>query len=213
MNPDGAALLLDPGAPLHTLAARTDLPHALSHVLALPKADTGAPLAGALARGCAPLLAALLALDAHLQTDHARLPIDERLTTDGRLLPHPGESLRMLELPPPHGPSTARARRDLGLGVAAVLTTGDGGRVARARLVWWGVAPAPLVAHQLAAVLQGRTITPALIDLAAQTARGEVQPAGAGAELEDARLAAVATLCRQTITALRHAAAGPTCEP
>ena len=70
------------------------------------------------------------------------------------------------------------------------------------RAVWWGVAPAPLVAYQLAGVLQGRSPSPALIDIAAETARGEAQPAGAGMELQPARLDAVERLCRDVLGTL-----------
>ena len=108
-------------------------------------------------------------------------------------------------VPVPRGVSCYREAPDLGLGLAAVVSlTGapDRARVTEIRAVWWGVAPAPLIAYQLAGVLQGRSPTPALIDVAAETARGEVQPAGAGMALQPARLDAVARLCRDVLGAL-----------
>ena len=162
------------------------------------------PLDDALGAAEQRLTATLLALDARLRIAGDTVPLDDRLTLDGRILPRPGEATGAIVVPVPRGVSCYREAPELGLGLAAVvsLTDADRARVTGIRAVWWGVAPAPLIAYQLAGVLQGRSPTPALIDVAAETARGEVQPAGAGMALQPARLDAVARLCRDVLGAL-----------
>ena len=209
--PPPAPLELPPCATLQATARRPGLPDALRQALAAScAAGAGAsPLDDALGAAEQRLTATLLALDARLRIAGDAVALDDRLTLDGRILPRPGEAPTDIVVPVPRGVSCYREAPELGLGLAAVVSlTGpadaaaDRARVTGIRAVWWGVAPAPLIAYQLAGVLQGRSPTPALIDVAAETARGEAQPAGAGMELQPARLDAVERLCRDVLGAL-----------
>jgi len=207
----GSSLVLPAGSTLAALNTPAT-PQALTDALATandPASHDSASLAHALASGTAQgLTAALIALDAQLRLGPTLLPLTDRLAIDGRVLPRDGEALDAIVLPRRNAPSALREHAGFRLGLAAQLTThpptpASPGHVTDARLVWWGVAPAPLVAYQLAAVLRGRSLTPALIDIAVQTARVEVQPAGAGMELNPARLLAVEQLCREILTTLQ----------
>ena len=205
--PPPAPLELPPCATLRETSRRPGLPTALRQALAAScAAGAGASLLGDALGGPEPrLTATLLALGARLRIAGDTVPLDDRLTLDGRILPRPGEAPTDIVVPVPRGVSCYREAPELGLGLAAVGSlTGapDRARVTDIRAAWWGVAPAPLIAYQLAGVLQGRSPTPALIDVAAETARGEVQPAGAGMELQPARLDAVERLCRDVLGAL-----------
>ena len=200
-------LELPPRATLRETSRRPGLPDALRQALSAScAAGAGSlPLGDALGAPQQRLTATLLALDARLRIGGDAVALDDRLTLDGRILPRPGEAPTDIVVPVPRGVSCYREAPELGLGLAAVgslATDGDRARVTGIRAVWWGVAPAPLIAYQLAGVLQGRSPTPALIDVAAETARGEVQPAGAGMELQPARLDAVERLCRDVLGAL-----------
>ena len=196
---------------LHALSGSAGLPAALRQALAAACAGgAGAlPLADALAGPEPRLPATLIALDARLRIGGATVPLEDRLTVDGRIVPRPEEIVGAVVVPAQRGASCYRENPDLALGLAAAggpTGSGDLARVTDLRAVWWGVAPTPLIAHQLAGALQGRRPTSLLLDLAAQTARGEVQPAGAGAELDAARLDAVERLCRDALGALFAAA-------
>ena len=186
--PRPGPVVLRPRSTLKVTARRPGLPDALRQALAAScAAGAGAsPLDDALGAAEQRLTATLLALDARLRIGGDAVPLDDRLTLDGRILPRPGEAPGAIVVPVPRGVSCYREAPDLGLGLAAVVSlTGPGNpaRVTGIRAVWWGVAPAPLIAYQLAGVLQGRSPTPALIGVAAETARGEAQPAGAGMAL------------------------------
>lgn len=205
--PPSTPLELPPDVTLHALSSRPGLPTALRQALAASCANgAGAlSLADALDGRERRLTATLIALDGRLRIAGATVPLGDRLTVDGRIVPRPEETVRAVVVSSRPGASCYREEPDLALGIAAAgsLTgAGDLTRVTDLRAVWWGVAPAPLIAHQVAGALQGRRPTPALIGLAAQTARGEVQPAGAGAELDTARLDAVERLCRDALGAL-----------
>ena len=205
--PTPAPLELLPSARLRETARRPGLPDALRQALAAAcAAGAGAlSLRDALGASEQRLAATLLALDARLRIAGDTHPLHDRLTLDGRILPRPGEAPSAIVVPIPRGVSCYREAPDLALGLAAVagLTGGPGrARVTGIRAVWWGVAPAPLIAYQLAGVLQGRSPTAALIDIAAETARGEVQPVGAGMALQPARLEAAERLCRDVLGAL-----------
>ena len=200
---------LRPRATLQATARRPGLPDALRQALSAScAAGAGSlPLDDALGAAEQRLTATLLALDARLCIGGDAVPLDDRLTLDGRILPRPGEAASAIVVPVPRGVSCYREAPELGLGLAAVVSltvagAGDRVRVTGIRAVWWGVAPAPLIAYQLAGVLQGRSPTPALIDIAAETARGEAQPAGAGMALQPTRLDAVERLCRDVLGTL-----------
>ncbi len=205
--PPPASLELAPDVTLHEASRRPGLPAALRQALAASCAGGAGALSLAEALdGPEPrLTAALIALDARLRIGVDAVPLDDRLTVDGRIVPRPEETPSAIVVPARRGASCYREEPDLALGLAAAgrLTgAGDLARVTDLRAVWWGVATAPLIAHQVAGALQGRRPTPDLIDIAAQTARGEAQPAGAGAELDAARLEAVERLCRDALGAL-----------
>ena len=205
--PPSAPLAVPPDVTLHTLSSSPGPPAALRQALAAACAGgAGAlPLADALAGPEPRLTATLIALNARLRIAGVAVPLEDRLTVDGRIVPRPDEIIGAVVVPAQPGASCCREEPDLALGLAAAgsLTgAGDLARVTDLRAVWWGVAPAPLIAHQVAGALQGRRPAPALIDIAAQTARGEVQPAGAGAELDTVRLDAVERLCRDALGAL-----------
>ena len=209
---DGGVVLAADARPAH-LVRLPGLPGALAQALAAsaeaaPASSAG--VAGALAGGRDQrLAAALLALDARLILVEAAgetpQPLDDRLTIDGRILPRPGERLTGIAVRAPQGRSaSAEAPGGGGPGLAAVLHVEQGRapRILDAALVWWGLAPAPFRGPQLAAVLRGRRPDAALFDLAAQTARSEATPAGAGSELLSERLDAAAALCRQLLASL-----------
>ncbi len=209
--PTPAPLELLPSATLRETRRRPGLPDALRQALSAScAAGAGAlSLRDALGASEQRLAATLLALDARLRIAGDTHPLHDRLTLDGRILPRPGEAPGAIVVPIPPGGSCYREAPDLGLGLAAVVSlTGpadadaDRARITGIRAVWWGVAPAPLIAYQLAGVLQGRSPTLALVDVAAETARGEVQPAGAGMTLQPARLEAAERLCRDVLGAL-----------
>lgn len=205
--PPPAPLEIPPDIALHALSSSPGLPAALRQALAASCAGgAGAlPLADALAGPEPRLTATLIAHDARLRIGGATAPLEDRLTVDGRIVPRPDEIVAAVVVPAQRGASCYREEPDLALGLAAtggLTDSGDLARVTDLRAAWWGVAPTPLIAHQLAGALQGRRPTSLLLDLAAQTARGEVQPAGAGAELDAARLDAVERLCRDALGAL-----------
>lgn len=209
------ATLIAPQATLADAAALPGLPRALVDALRAGRAD--ARIGTALESGEEQrLVAALLAVGARLrQSDESgrqEIPIDDRLTLDGRILPRSGETLEGVVVQSSAHASAHREAPAEAIGVAAHIALGNGPepRILRARIVWWGLGPGPLFGHQLAGVLQGRRPGEALIRLAAQTARTEAQPAGAGMELGEARLDVVAALCREVLGAILPAdAAAP----
>ena len=204
-------LLIAPASTLPHAATLEGLPDAV--VRALQAGAAAASIEAALASGREQrLTAALLALDARLRLSEpshnpagpAEVPLDERLTLDGRILPRPAESLRGIVVRTPAQPSTSRESTSDQIGLAAQVGLGSGPepRILRVRIVWWGLAPAPFIARQVEGVLQGRRPDGALIELAVQTARTEAQPAGAGMELDARRLDVVTALCREVLTTL-----------
>ena len=203
---DGATLIA-PQATLANAAGLPGLPQVVVEALRAGGADS--VIGAALESGDEQrLAAALLAVDARVRrTDESgtkEIPIEDRLTLDGRILPRPGETLDGVVLRSSVDASAYREAAAEKIGVAARVALGGGPapRILQARIVWWGLGPSPLIGHQLAAVLQGRRPGGALIGLAAQTARTEAQPAGAGMELEARRLDVVATLCREVLAAV-----------
>lgn len=201
------ATLIGPQATLGNAARLPGLPQAL--VDALRAGDADSAIGVALESGDEQrLAAALLAVDARVRrTDESgtqEIPIDDRLTLDGRILPRPGETLDGVVLRSSADASAYREAPAEEIGVAASIRLGSGPepRILQARIVWWGLGSAPLIGHQLAAVLQGRRPGGTLMGLAAQTARTEAQPAGAGMELEARRLDIVAALCREVLRAI-----------
>jgi CO/xanthine dehydrogenase FAD-binding subunit len=200
---EGEGVWLPGRASLRELAS-VAVPKALSQ--ALDSRQDGR-MADMLAAGSAPALtAALLALNAELWltcgNGDLRVSIDDRLTIDGRVLPRAAEELQTVIVPAQQGHSSCLWRGDLGIAGVVRLTDDPPPHVVDAGIVWWGLAPAPFRAHQLAGLLRGRIPDAALIELAAQTARTEAQPAGAGMEVDSGRLATVAALTRDLLGSL-----------
>ena len=125
------------------------------------------------------------------------------LTTDGRVLPLSYEELDGVVLRPSDAISGIREAASEEIGLAAHVRLSPPVRhILTARCVWWGVGPAPLIAHQIESVLTGRVPHAALVDVAAQTARTEAQPAGAGMEVDPVRIDQIERLCRELLSDL-----------
>ena len=62
------------------------------------------------------------------------------------------------------------------VGVAAVLTLGDGGRIERARIALGAVAPTPMRALRAEAALEGQTASDEAFARAAEAAASECTP-------------------------------------
>ena len=210
-RPHGGATLIVPGATPAGAAKLPGMPQALVQALAASAASKTVGSAIESGRG-QRLVAALLAVEARLRLTGPSggpaathdVPVDERLTLDGRLLPRDGEALSGIVVRSSEDRSVYRESRPDQIGLAARIGLGDGPqpRVLRARVVWWGLATTPFIAREVEGVLQGRTPDARLIDVAAQTARTEAQPAGAGMELDADRLEVVTRLCRDTLSAV-----------
>lgn len=138
------------------------------------------------------MLNPLIALDATV--DLARLEGDRVVTREVALADYftgPGESVRKptelltrirVDVPPAgfHYANEKFGRRPsmecavLAVGVGAVVDGQD--RLTDVRVVFSALAPTPLFGEKTAAVLEGQTITPDLLEAAARAARSEVQP-------------------------------------
>jgi aerobic carbon-monoxide dehydrogenase medium subunit len=98
----------------------------------------------------------------------------------------PDEILLAVEFPPWPARSgwsfmeVARRQGDYALvGAAAVVTLDENGRCQQARLVYLNVGEKPVDAHAAASLLTGETITPEIIEAAANTAAdSEIDPGG-----------------------------------
>lgn len=131
---------------------------------------------------------ALLALGAGLKLVSAAgertVPVDRFFTGPYQTVLQPDELLTTVEIPP-LPPRSAGAYRWLNrvgdegetlVGVAVVLTRGQGDTCQDARIALCSVAPAPFRAGQAETVLRGQKIDGALIELAADAAAGEARP-------------------------------------
>ena len=98
----------------------------------------------------------------------------------------PGELLRELRLPAPPANTggvyvrqTPRKQMDIAVvGVAVLLTLGQGDRIERARIALGAVAPTPIRARKAEAALEGKAASEALFAQAAETATSEASPIG-----------------------------------
>jgi aerobic carbon-monoxide dehydrogenase medium subunit len=134
-------------------------------------------------------LPALLAFDAQCRIvgpDGERwVSLDQFFVGPGRTTLQPGEILTELQLPPPlpnsgslyikHSP---RGAMDIAaIGVASAVSLEDGGRVCRdVKIALGAVAPTPIRAYSAEDMLRGQTITPGLIEAAAQEAQNRATP-------------------------------------
>ncbi len=102
----------------------------------------------------------------------------------GRTVLAPGELLVEVRLPAPaagtgsaYARHTPRKQMDIAVvGVAVLLTLGDGDRIERARVALGAVAPTPVRSRQAEAALEGQQPSEAAFARAAEAAAGECKP-------------------------------------
>jgi aerobic carbon-monoxide dehydrogenase medium subunit len=122
------------------------------------------------------------------------ISLDQFFVGPGRTVLQTGEILAELQVPPPlpnsgslyikHSP---RGAMDIAaIGVASVVSLQNGGRVCRdVKIALGAVAPTPVRAYSAEDMLRGQTITPELIEVAAQEAQNQATP------IDDVRATAV----------------------
>ena len=142
---------------------------------AAPSADTAPPL----------LTYEAVAIIAGPKGDRD-VPIEEFWLGPNQTALQQGELLRELRLPAPPANTggvyvrqTPRKQMDIAVvGVAVLLTLGQGDRIERARIALAAVAPTPIRARKAEAALEGKTASEALFAQAAETATSEANPIG-----------------------------------
>ena len=86
----------------------------------------------------------------------------------------------------------------------------SGARIADASAAIAGIAPYAVRARQIEGALRGRSVSPQLLEIAAQTARIEAQPFGVGDVIDEASLDQLVQATRSAIElALSRRASGP----
>jgi CO/xanthine dehydrogenase FAD-binding subunit len=140
---------------------------------AAPSADTASPLL-------------VLGAKAHIVGlgGERVVPLEEFFLGPGRTVLSHGDILVELLIPPPpprcgaaYARHTPRARMDIAVvGVAALLSMDEAGRVAEARIALAAVAPTPIRARRAEAALVGRLPTDEVLEEAARLAREECSP-------------------------------------
>lgn len=114
------------------------------------------------------------------------VPIEEFWLGPNQTALQQGELLRELRLPAPPANTggvyvrqTPRKQMDIAVvGVAVLLTLGQGDRIERARIALAAVAPTPIRARKAEAALEGKAASEALFAEAAETATSEASPIG-----------------------------------
>ena len=114
------------------------------------------------------------------------VPIEEFWLGPNQTALQQGELLRELRLPAPPANTggvyvrqTPRKQMDIAVvGVAVLLTLGQGDRIKRARIALAAVAPTPIRARKAEAALEGKAASKALFAEAAETATTEASPIG-----------------------------------
>ena len=142
---------------------------------AAPSADTAPPL----------LTYEAVAIIAGPKGDRD-VPIEEFWLGPNQTALQQGELLRELRLPAPPANTggvyvrqTPRKQMDIAVvGVAVLLTLGQGDRIERARIALAAVAPTPIRARMAEAALEGKAASEALFAQAAETATSEANPIG-----------------------------------
>jgi len=172
------------------------------------------------ARPCADTVPPLVVLGATLEVSgpagSSRRPLDGFIIGPGQTQLAAGEILVAIEVPvPPSGTPagscylklTRRSAMEITIvGCAAALELGDGGKIARARLVLTSVAPVPLRVPAVEPLLEGRLPGPTLIAEAARTARAACRPIDDQRAPASFRSETVEVLARRALeTALRRA--------
>ena len=114
------------------------------------------------------------------------VPIEEFWLGPNQTALQQGELLRELRLPAlpantggVYVRQTPRKQMDIAVvGVAVLLTLGQGDRIERARIALGAVAPTPIRARKAEAILEGKAASEALFAQAAETATSEANPIG-----------------------------------
>lgn len=112
------------------------------------------------------------------------LPLEEFWLGPSQTALQPGELLRELRLPAAPAATggvyvrrTPRKQMDIAVvGVAVLLTLGQGDRIERARIALGAVAPTPIRAGKAEVALEGKTASESLFAQAAETAASEASP-------------------------------------
>ncbi|MFN0054113.1 MAG: FAD binding domain-containing protein [Planctomycetales bacterium] len=113
------------------------------------------------------------------------VPVESFCTGPGKNVLQPGEFLVELKFParPPHSGSHYRRfipRNEMDIAVvgvgASVVLDATGERFVSARIALGAVGPTPLFAEEAGALLAGQSVNDALLDKAAQAARGIAKP-------------------------------------
>jgi len=129
---------------------------------------------------------ALMAMDARLKiassTGERVVPIEDFYVPPGTIL-KPNELITEIQLPTPRPGARqqylkfgVRKTIDPALSSVALVITTDAGKVADARIVLGGVAPAPYRSTEAEAVIRGRAITEGLAEAAAEAAVSRATP-------------------------------------
>ncbi|MFQ6027725.1 MAG: FAD binding domain-containing protein [Dehalococcoidia bacterium] len=136
------------------------------------------------------------------------IPLDQFFVGPGRTALQAGEILTEIQLPPTvantgsiyikHSP---RGAMDIAMvGVALLVTLGEGGRVCRdARIALGAVAATPLRAYAAEEMLKGQTITPELLDSVSAEAQRAATPIDDVRGSASYRHAIVGALTRRTL--------------
>jgi carbon-monoxide dehydrogenase medium subunit len=153
----------------------------------------------------------LLALDAEAviagKAGERRVPLSTFFTGVRRTVLGPDELLLEFAIPAPGGPSggnylrhTPRRELDIAVvGVASQLTL-SGGSCSKARIALAAVAPTPVRATAAEQALEGRPVTPELIERAAELAVEAARPIDDQRGSADFRRHLVRVLTRRTLT-------------
>ena len=131
---------------------------------------------------------ALLAFEAQAviagRSGRRSIDLDQFFAGPGQTTLGTGELLAEIRVPAParrtgsaYRRHTPRKQMDIAVvGVAAVVTLGDGGRIERARIALGAVAPTPVRAQKAEASLAGQTASDGAFARAAEIAAGECSP-------------------------------------
>lgn len=160
-----------------------------------------------------PLIAAGATITIHGFAGERTMQLEAFFTGPGQTVLGPGDILTAINLPPPP-PHTGRVYLKLGRRKAMELATvgvavsikAENQICREVRIVLGAVAPTPIRATKAEAVLEGVTLNPALIALAARTAMSEARPISDVRSSADYRRTMVAVYTEQAIGEAWHKA-------
>jgi len=136
------------------------------------------------------------------------VPVEEFFRGPGVTCLEPGELLTDLILdPPPAGAretflKKGRVRMDLSLASVALLLVMEKGTCRRVRVAAGSIAPTPLRLREVEALLEGRKLTPALVEEAGEVAAAAVLPISDVRTTADYRRTIVKVYVRRALTEL-----------